>query len=568
MLARLSLGRLRGTKAGCSQFRSRPAALTAAGCIGWSYLCLKAPVHCSNQVTPVAPKPLALNKEVAQGDGQGGVGSPEKVIVAQSIAALLFRYAEVAFHLGPVIAWWLLGSMPVIGTFFSRERMLAMLVDALANCGPVGIKWGQWASTRFDIFDDDFCDTLGKLTNFAPAHSFEWSRECLETSFGRKLDDVFIEFDPEAVASGSIGQVHMATLRSDNSLVAVKVQHPNLAKRLALDMAILRQLAQVAAWLAPGWRISETADQFATNFEAQLDFRDEAENLRAFKRNFDSSFWRAIVSFPKPVEGLIAHDVLVESFESGESVANFLGRCGSRAGGSWHLTNKGWVMVGASEDDTSELRANIALCGIQSYFKMMIWDNLLHADLHPGNVLIRLEDVDPLGRLMRYIVLGDSSSRVPHIVFLDAGLAASFPQEIFAHIHSFFQAVVSYDGETIGKSILALGLTQPHVRSHAAFIEEVAQKCAAQKREYDAGGGKAGDNMRSYLESVRAHQVIIHPSVMVAVMSMLVLEGWQFRLDPAVSVFTCLESATGDGIFGYVSRLSRCVTELRGRLGL
>eukprot|EP00966_Prymnesium_polylepis_P063773 1478878-Prymnesium_polylepis.1 len=155
--------------------------------------------------------------------------------------------------------------------------------------------------------------------------------------------------------------------------------------------------------------------------------------VAAFTRNFDSGFWRALVSFPQPVEGLISHDVLVETFESGESVANFLGRCGSRESGAWKLTSKGWVMVGASEDNTTELRANIALCGIQSYLKMMIWDNLLHADLHPGNVLIRLEDVGPLGRLQRFVLLGDSSSRVPHIVFLDAGLATSFPQEIFAH---------------------------------------------------------------------------------------------------------------------------------------
>ena len=135
-------------------------------------------------------------------------------------------------------------------------------------------------------------------------------------------------------------------------------------------------------------------------------------------------------------------------------------------------------------------------------------------------------------------------------------------------VHSFFDAVVNYDGEAIGRSILALGGTQPYVQSREKFIQEVAQKCVAQKAEYDAGGGKSGDNMRSYLESVRAHRVVIDPSVMVAVMSMMVLEGWQARLDPAVSVFACLESATGGGIFGYVSKLTRFATDVRASLGL
>lgn len=65
--------------------------------------------------------------------------------------------------------------------------------------------------------------------------------------------------------------------------MAVKVQHPNLRERLALDMAILRAAADVCSSLLPNLRIAETVNQFATNFEMQLDFRDEARFLQQFR---------------------------------------------------------------------------------------------------------------------------------------------------------------------------------------------------------------------------------------------------------------------------------------------
>jgi aarF domain-containing kinase len=134
-----------------------------------------------------------------------------------------------------------------------------------------------------------------------------------------------------------IAQVHLARLKDPQHTkpVAVKVQHPNLTERLALDMAILRKLAALAARLAPDMRIGETADQFALNFEAQLDFRDEARNLEKFASNFTSSFWSAVVSFPRPIRDLVSHDVLVETYEEGESVATYLTRAGTREVGEW-----------------------------------------------------------------------------------------------------------------------------------------------------------------------------------------------------------------------------------------
>ena len=506
------------------------------------------------------------------------------------VRRLLVRCAELCFCLGPILGGYLLHQTPLLGSLiFPREWLLDLIVRCLASCGPVGIKWGQWASTRYDLFEEDMCIALNTLTNHAPAHSYEHSALCIERSFNRRVDELFDSFDRKALASGSIGQVHIGTLRGSGTEVAIKVQHPNLPERLFLDMTILRRVAYLAAKLAPGMRVGETVDQFASNFECQLDFRDEARNLYTFRSNFGGAFWSSVVSFPQPVEGLVSQEVLVESFEEGESVAAFLMQKGERKPGVWHVVDDPssaygtkWVMVGAEEDESTDLRCKVGVVGLQTFLKMLIWDNLMHADLHPGNVLIRMEEASPLARLQRYLVLGDASARVPHVIFLDAGLAASFNPDIYANVRKFFDAIIADDGVAYGKSILGLGASQPYVKDPDAFVAEVSAMTKKQRAEFDAGGGRSGDNIREYMAAVRKHRVVIDPSVMVALMSMVVLEGWQvhaparacacplstharraspphgvqYRLDPSISVIQSLEAASTGGVFGCVSRLN------------
>ena len=77
-----------------------------------------------------------------------------------------------------------------------------------------------------------------------------------------------------------------------------------------------------------------------------------------------------------------------------------------------------------------------------------------------------------------------------------------------------------------------------------------SQKCDAQTALCDAGLGNSGDNIRAYMQSVRDHRVVLDPTVMVALMSLLVLEGWQTRLDPSVCIMDSVKLATGGGVMG------------------
>ena len=202
-----------------------------------------------------------------------------------------------------------------------------------------------------------------------------------------------------------------------------------------------------------------------------------------------------------------------------------------------------------------KVKKDVAVTGLQAYLKMVIWDNLIHADLHPGNVLIRTEELCFFSRLARYLLLGDSDRNAAHIVLLDAGLAAAFKPSLVSSIFGFFEAMTTFDGQTFGECILGLNDEQPFVRDRQAFKDEVSVKMERMSTAMlERNEGRAGDHIRDFMASCRAHRLSLDPSVMVALMSMMVLEGWQFRLDPEASVFGNVTSALGGGFFGWVNQ--------------
>jgi len=506
------------------------------------------------------------------------------------LAQLIVRCIELCVLFGPVALTGLLLQTPLHAR--CRAPWLRFLVRTLARCGPVGIKWGQWASTRYDLFEDDVCQTLGELTNQAPVHSLAHTEKLIALAFGAPPSELFSSFDTAPLASGSIAQVHTATLKATNQRVAIKVQHPRLAETLPIDMWLLRGIASLSRLNSTlkELRIDETVDQFATNFMLQLDFHREAHNLRRFAANFASPFWSALVSFPQPIEGLVAPDVLVETFEPGTSVATYLtsaegeeerraqaaqrekepasaermrrrASAGLEAAASQvaaaqvapvavlspqqaEAQAKALAMK-AEEEVNAALGEALAFVGLQAFLKMLISDNFIHADLHPGNVLIRFEAIGPYQRLQRWLIFGESGALAPHMVFLDAGLAASFDTRINGEVGSFFSSIINFRGRDFGEAILGMSPTQPLVKDPETFIAEVTEKMFEMKADLEVGQGRAGVNIRNFMSSVRGHHVQLDPSVMVSLMSMMVLEGWQFRLAKELPIFDSVKVALG-----------------------
>ena len=206
---------------------------------------------------------------------------------------------------------------------FRRRVWFWLVTRALASAGTAFIKWGQWAAVRPDMFPERLCAELGELHSRAPEHSFAYSRREIEQALGAPLDAVFERFDSRALASGSIAQVHRATLGGRE--VAVKVRHPRVVERIVTDFTLMRLAAEVSARV-PGLsylNLKASVGQFSETMVAQTRLDIEGEHLDRFNWNFGP--WRDCV-FPRTLTPLgrpPSKAVLVETFEPGELVARY-----------------------------------------------------------------------------------------------------------------------------------------------------------------------------------------------------------------------------------------------------
>ena len=133
------------------------------------------------------------------------------------------------------------------------------------------------------------------------------------------------------------------------------------------DFTLMHRAARLSSHLPflSELRLEESIRQFGAPLKEQLDLLVEAQHLDRFGKNFRT--WRNL-SFPAPVYPLVAPSVLVETFEEGRLISTYVDK----------PTNKYSIQL-----------ANIGLSG---YLQMLLKDNFVHADLHPGNILVRLVD--------------------------------------------------------------------------------------------------------------------------------------------------------------------------------
>ncbi|XP_028548302.1 ABC1 family protein C21C3.03, mitochondrial-like, partial [Dendrobium catenatum] len=328
-----------------------------------------------------------------------------------------------------------------------RKKWIYLVHITLEQAGPAFIKWGQWAATRPDLFPNDLCTALSELHSKAPAHSFTYSKITIEKAFGRKLYEIFEQFEEVPVASGSIAQVHQASLMfqypgqrlSKPISVAVKVRHPGVGESIKRDFTIINFFAKLSSYIpALNWlRLDESVRQFAVFMMSQVDLSREAAYLSRFIYNFRR--WKD-VSFPKPLYPLVHPAVLVETFEPGDSVARYIDDL----------------------DGNTRLKRDLAHIGTHALLKMLLVDNFIHADMHPGNILVRV----PQRKRSRKRIFRTK----PHIIFLDVGMTAELSKSDRRNLLEFFKAVALRDGRTAAECTLRLSRRQS-CPDPKAFIE-------------------------------------------------------------------------------------------------
>jgi len=235
---------------------------------------------------------------------------------------------------------------------------------ALEELGPIFVKFGQLLSTRRDLIPLDIADELAKLQDRVPPFAVEQVYRTLERTYRRPVEQVFERFDPVAVASASVAQVHFAVLPGGRE-VAVKVLRPNIAPVIAEDVALLNVAAGLMEKLwADGRRLKprEVVAEFERHLNDELDLLREAANASQLRRNFDNS---PLLLVPEIFWDFCGTEVMAMERMTGTPVSQM-------------------ERLRAQGIDVPKL----ARAGVDIFFTQVFRDGFFHADMHPGNILV------------------------------------------------------------------------------------------------------------------------------------------------------------------------------------
>jgi ubiquinone biosynthesis protein len=256
---------------------------------------------------------------------------------------------------------------------------------ALEEAGGAFVKIGQLLSTRTDVLPEEYVLALSRLQQSVSPAPWEAVESMLEDEFGAPLESIFASFDPEPIAAASIGQVHKATLKTGR-VVAVKVQRPGIVPEVQRDIDIALRVTIALARTSPQARalgINAVAEQYAEDLVRQLDFRREAQNLKAMRAQQARAARATDIRLPELVESLSGDRVLVMEFLDGETFSDLKDTAGVQR---------------------TELSAAMRLV-LSAFVRQIVFDGVYHADLHPGNIMMlttgqpALVDFGSVGRL-------------------------------------------------------------------------------------------------------------------------------------------------------------------------
>lgn len=490
---------------------------------------------------------VAEVKELCQGGDQSDQNGVGAVLWHQVVLAKRFVVLSALFF--PVIV-----TSPLymfMGDAW-KDWWFILLKNTLERAGPAFLKWGQWAATRPDLFSPDVCRTFELLQTDAPKHGFGYTKAIVEKSLNMPLHVLFDEFEEAPIASGSIAQVHRAILSeegarralsgkastssgfldnivasdrrrkekrvfSQGSYVAVKVRHPRVDELIEIDFELMNRFVWLAERVTGLFQSSksnlltaqlkESLMQFGAPMKEQLDLRSEAAHLDNFAENFK---WWKQVRFPLPATGMVTEDVLVETFEVGDHISSYLGK----------------------ECPHNNTLANL---GMTCYLKMLLNDNFIHADLHPGNILVHLDKPSD-GSILDFLSRKTGwNIEIPRIVLLDVGMTARLSEVEQTNLVSFFESLLSLDGNSIAESILEFA---DSVEDTTGFKSDMASLFAALEPEQLRKNTQ--EVVSNMMDAVREHGVQIPGVVSTVVITTMVLEGWSSKLNPDIRILESL----------------------------
>lgn len=393
---------------------------------------------------------------------------------------------------------------------------------ALQDLGPVYVKFGQIMSTRRDVLPPDIADELALLQDQVPPFPGEEALAIIEKALGEPVDKVFESFDTEPLASASIAQVHPATLH-DGRQAVVKVVRPGIDVQLRKDIDLLRAIAAMAEKvLTSGARIQPTkvVEEFESVVFDELDMQREASNASMLRRNFKGS---SDLYIPEVYWKWCRRRVMVMERVSGLPVGDI-------------------DMLKAKGVNLKKL----ARRGIRVFYTQVFRDNLFHADMHPGNILVDATDPDD-----------------PTFIAIDFGIVASLSTKDLYYIAENFKALFNQNYRRVAALHIDAGWVPETTRLDE--LEAAVRSVGEPNFTRPLNEVSFGKTLFDLFQVAHRFQLTLQPQLLMLQKTLLNIEGLGRQLDPEIDIWSVAKPEL-DAILKEKSSLENVSSELRERL--
>lgn len=374
---------------------------------------------------------------------------------------------------------------------YTRGERIRMALEAL---GPIFIKAGQVVSTRRDLIPDDVAEELAKLQDRVPPFSGKVAKRIVETALKQPVNEVFSEFDADALASASIAQVHAAKLLDGKSVV-VKVLRPEIKKSIDRDVDLLYTLANLANKYWPeGRRFKprEIVSEVAHTLYDELDLLREGANASQLRRNFHGCDYfyvpeidwfhsRGNILVMERIEGIPVHNI---------------------------------AAIKAAGINIKRLAER----GVEIFFTQVFRDSFFHADMHPGNIFVSTKDLEN-----------------PQIIAVDFGIVGSLSRNDQRYLAENMLAFFKRDYQRVAELHIASGWLPPDTRVDQ--FEGAIRAVCEPIFERPLRDISFGQLLLRLFQAARAFNINIQPQLILLQKTLLNVEGVGRQLYPDLDLW-------------------------------
>jgi ubiquinone biosynthesis protein len=386
------------------------------------------------------------------------------------------------------------------------------LLDFFLSLGPLFIKLGQVISTRPDLIPPKYAEALSHLQDRVPPISFDR----LSASIPSHIRSAITDIDPEPIGSGSIAQVHAA--KYQNKAIVIKILRPNVQAQIKKDIKVLHLCARLLMLSMGPFRqlqLKQFVNEFEYSLKLEIDLRNECANLQTMKINFEND---TRLYIPDVFPLLCDKHILCLEKINGVKISEVKTTC-----------------------PTANLK-ELAETGVKIFFTQVLRDRFFHADMHPGNIFVNL-----------------NQPHSPQYVAIDFGIVGSLSVQDTYYLGANFRAFFHRNYHEIARLHLESGWVKGHIRIDH-FEQAIRAACDPiyAKPIHEISFGQVLGNL---IDIAKNFELIAQPQLLLLQKTLLNVEGLGRQIYPELNLWYTAKPLI-DEYFNPLRRLGQSIPKI------